>query len=74
MGCVKRVLTWLGWILLVAGVALILLGIWTWPPGGLFFAMPFFFLIPGVPLAVIGGVLLMIGWRMHDRPNDPGRE
>ena len=70
----KRVLTWLGWILLVPGVVLILLGIWTWPSGGLFFAMPFFFLIPGVPLAVIGCVFVLIGWRMHGRPNDPWSE
>ncbi len=37
---------------------LILLGITAWPPGGLMFALPYFFLIPGIFFALVGGGLL----------------
>ena len=48
------------WIILVMAAALILLGIMSWPPGGLMFALPYFFLLPGVLLGLIGGLLLWV--------------
>ena len=67
----KRVATWLGWVLLVIGGILLLLGWWTWPPGGLFFALPYFFLIPGVPSVGIGALLILLGRRGSPTDNAP---
>jgi hypothetical protein len=53
----------LGWILLSIGSVLILLGIATWPPGGLMFALPYVFLLPGFLLAILGGLLVILGRR-----------
>lgn len=50
----------LGWILLVVAVLLILLGVLSLPPGGLMFALPFVFFIPGFAFAVLGGLLLLV--------------
>jgi hypothetical protein len=69
MRCVERVL---GWIALAIAAGLILLGIQSWPPGGLMFALPFVFLIPGLVLGFIGGVLLWHGSRPSVRvPSEP---
>lgn len=46
------------WIMLMIAAGLILLGIQSWPPGGLMFALPFVFLIPGAVLGLVGGALL----------------
>lgn len=51
----------LGWTSCILAVALLLLGVLTWPPGGLMFAMPYVFLIPGAILAVFGGLLVLLG-------------
>jgi hypothetical protein len=53
----------LGWILLSIGSVLTLLGIAAWPPGGLMFALPYVFLIPGFLLAILGGLLVILGRR-----------
>jgi hypothetical protein len=53
----------LGWILLVFAGGLILLAIASWPPGGLMFALPFVFLMPGLLFAFVGGVLVWWGGR-----------
>jgi len=66
----RQIASILGWIAFSAGLFLILLGALAWPPGGLMFALPFFFLIPGIPLAIAGGLLLWAGRRRHK----PGRE
>lgn len=52
-----------GWISLVLASVLILLGIASWPPGGLMFALPFVFLIPGLFLALVGASLVWFGRR-----------
>jgi hypothetical protein len=57
----------LGWILLTIGIVLTLLGVATWPPGGLMFALPYVFLIPGFPLAILGGVLVVLGRRQNSQ-------
>lgn len=62
----KRVERVLGWIILVSAALLILIGVLCWPPGGLMFALPYIFLIPGFILAPIGGVLLWHGSRGRD--------
>jgi hypothetical protein len=59
----RRAVLVFGWITLVLASVLILLGVASWPPGGLMFALPYFFLIPGVILAIIGGLLLRAGRR-----------
>ena len=51
----------LGWIMLAIAAGLILLGIQSWPPGGLMFALPFVFLVPGLVLGLVGGGLLWLG-------------
>jgi len=48
----------LGWISSVFGILLCVLGVEGLPAGGLMFALPFFFLIPGIGLTILGGVLL----------------
>jgi FtsH-binding integral membrane protein len=58
-----KVAGWMGWTFLIIGGALILLGVAAWPPGGLMFALPFIFLIPGVPLALVGGMLVWLSQR-----------
>jgi len=59
----RRAASILGWIALVLAAGLILLGIAAWPPGGLMFALPYFFLIPGLILGLIAVLLLWIGRR-----------
>ena len=63
----RRTASVLGWISLFIAAGLIILGILSWPPGGLMFALPFFFLLPGVALALIGGVLVWLGGRSSSR-------
>ncbi len=55
--------TVIGWVFLVIATALVFLGIANWPPGGLMFALPFVFLIPGILLTVIGAALVWLGRR-----------
>ena len=59
----RRVATVLGWLLLILSAALILLGIASWPPGGLMFALPFVFLMPGIIFGLLGGILVWWGRR-----------
>jgi len=59
----RRVATVFGWLALTGAAGLILLGIVSWPPGGLMFALPFVFLVPGFILALVGGVLVWLGGR-----------
>lgn len=48
----------IGGISLGMGVLLCLLGAASLPAGGLMFALPFFFLMPGIGLVLFGGLLL----------------
>ncbi len=43
---------------LIMGLLLCLLG--TLPDGGLMFALPYFFLIPGIALTAIGGLMIFL--------------
>jgi len=64
----------IGCLALVGAAALVLLALLTWPPGGLMFALPFVFLIPGIALALVGGVLVWVGRRsaVRARPHERG--
>ena len=42
---------------MIIGLLLSLLGVLALPDGGLMFALPYFFLIPGIALTLIGGIL-----------------
>jgi hypothetical protein len=59
-----------GWLLVAVGCLLVLLGIACLPPGGLMFALPYFFFIPGFALLVSGGIVLLLA-RLMIRPS-PG--
>lgn len=48
----------LGWFLLLAGGALCFMGLMTLPDGGLMFALPYVFLIPGLSMVFFGFLLL----------------
>jgi hypothetical protein len=50
-----------GWIFIDLAAVLGFLDILTWPPGGLMFALPYIFLLPGGVFALIGTVLLALG-------------
>ena len=56
----KKVFRLLGWMFLILGLALDLLGALALPDGGLMFALPYFFLIPGITLTAIGGFMLLL--------------
>jgi len=59
----------IGWIAAATGTILVLVGLACWPPGGLFFAAPYIFLIPGVPLCGLGTVLILLLRRRQHLPN-----
>jgi hypothetical protein len=56
----RKFLMIVGWLLAVVGCLLVLLGIECLPPGGLMFALPYFFFIPGFALLVSGGIVLLL--------------
>lgn len=68
----RRAFETIGWILGAVGCGLILLGIASWPPGGLMFALPFLFLLPGVPLAIAGAGLVLFARRGAKSRNKKG--
>ncbi|MBM3908009.1 MAG: hypothetical protein FJ363_08010 [Gemmatimonadetes bacterium] len=53
----------IGWIALALSAVLVALGILSWPPGGLMFALPFVFLIPGLALLALAVLLLWLSGR-----------
>ena len=68
----------LGWFLLLAGGIMCVMGLMTLPEGGLMFALPYVFLIPGLCMVFFGFLLLQIRRRDlpgHGDSGDPaGRE
>ena len=65
----RRVIRTTGWLLTGAGAALCLVGLSTLPSGGLMFALPFVFLMPGALLVAIGGLLLFSTRRVNSPQN-----
>jgi hypothetical protein len=55
----RRVLHGIGAIFLLLAVLLSFPALVSWPPEGLFFGLPFFFLMPALLLG-IGGILLLL--------------
>jgi hypothetical protein len=47
-----------GWISLAFGILLCIIGVASLPAEGLMFALPYFFLMPGIALTIIGGLLV----------------
>lgn len=64
----------LGWLLLLAGAALCIAGLTTLPDGGLMFALPYVFLIPGLCMFFFGFLLLRIRRREPSVQMDSGGE
>ena len=67
-----------GWFLLLAGGVLCLMGLMTLPDGGLMFALPDVFLIPGLSMVFFGFLLLQIRRReslgQMECGDEPGQE
>ena len=66
----KRFSRIMGWTAVASGALLVLFGILSWPPGGLMFALPFVFLMPGILLVLVGAVLMRVG-RDSREPEPP---
>ena len=49
----------LAWLSLILGLLLCLVGLTTLPAGGLMFALPAVFLLPGIALTVLGALVLL---------------
>jgi hypothetical protein len=69
---VRTILCGVGIFFLIIAVLLGILTIVVWPPGGLFFALPFFFLFPAIICGIAGGVLLLLTHLLDGGP--AGRE
>jgi len=59
--------TILGWLLVSCAVLLFLLGIASWPPGGLMFALPFVFFLSAALVAPFAIGLIWLGRRLKSR-------
>jgi hypothetical protein len=70
-GLLRHLVFVLGWAGVTASSGLVALGIATWPPGGLAFALPYFFLLTGGVLAVLGVMLLVASRVVHERGAKP---
>jgi len=57
----RKVARVLGGGLLVLSALLIVVGVMTLPSGGLMFALPYVFLMPGALFGIVGWVLLRLG-------------
>jgi len=67
----KKILRSAGWIFLILGLLLDLLGVLALPDGGLMFALPYFFLVPGIALTASGGFMILLA-RVLKKPRDGG--
>lgn len=59
----RTVVRGLGWLCVVLAALLVLVGLTTLPSGGLMFALPYVFLMPGLLFGVVGWALLRFGRR-----------
>jgi len=64
----RRLLRGIGAIFLVFAVLLFLLTVASWPPEGLFFGLPFFFLIPALIFGFVGSLLLLFTRKLRALP------
>jgi hypothetical protein len=68
---VRKFLMIVGWLVVAVGCLLVLLGLACLPPGGLMFALPYFFFIPGFVLLLIESIALLLA-RIMTRPSPEG--
>ncbi len=67
-----RVLTVTGWLLALCAAVLVLLGIASWPPGGLMFALPYLFFFLAALAGLPAALLVWLGRRLSGkRPAAP---
>lgn len=66
----KKIFRFAGWLFLILGLSLSLLGVLALPDGGLMFALPYFFLIPGMALTASGGLMVFLA-RFLKKPLTP---
>lgn len=65
-----HVCTILGWLLASTAAGLFLLGLVSWPPGGLMFALPYFFFLLGAVTALPAWLLIWLGRRLRRRAGE----
>ena len=68
----RIILRVLGSISIGFAVIAVFLAIAAWPPGGLFFAAPYFFLLVAAAFGVAGGILVFLARPGRDRHTDEG--
>jgi hypothetical protein len=71
---IRRLLRGIGIIFLVFAALLFLLTVGSWPPEGLFFGLPFFFLIPALLLGIVGGLLWLCSRPPRSLPPTQGKD
>ena len=62
-----HVCTVLGWLLALGAGLLVLLGVLSWPPGGLMFALPYFFFFLAALAGLPAALLIWLGRRLSGR-------
>ena len=62
-----HVVTVLGWLLALGAGVLVLLGVLSWPPGGLMFALPYFFFFLAVLTGLPAALLIWLGRRLSGK-------
>lgn len=63
----RRILKALGRLSLALATLSLLLTVSSWPPGGLFFALPYIFLFSAAGFGGVGGVLLLLTRAPRDK-------
>ena len=56
----RAILRFVGFGAAFLSVASLLLAVAAWPPGGLMFALPYFFILAGVAFGLVGAVLIVV--------------
>ncbi len=56
----RKVFRVLGWIFLSMGVVLVVVGLLCLPAGGLMFALPYVFFLPGTAALALGALLILL--------------
>ena len=56
----RGILRGVGIFFLICTTTLVVLAMASWPPEGLFFGLPFLFLIPALLCGIVGGLLLLL--------------
>jgi hypothetical protein len=65
----RKIVRFTGLMILILGLALCLFGVLALPDGGLLFALPYFFLVPGIVLTASGGFMVLLA-RLSGKTKD----